>query len=75
MPSQHAFYLVGINMSGADVVVGFGGATGSAGILRAAQSGFFGAVGMDAGDLWMWLQLIWANLKEDNMINPAPNFC
>ena len=73
MPSQHAFYLVGINMSGADVVVGFGGATGSAGILRAAQSGFW-AVGVDVGDLWMWLQLIWADLREDKMINPAPGF-
>ncbi len=57
MPSQHAFYFVGINMSGADIEACFGGATGSAGTLHASQSGFW-AVGMDVGDLWMWLQLI-----------------
>ena len=57
MPSQHAFYLVSINMSWADVEASFGGATGSAGILRSAQSGFW-AVGMVVGDLWMWLQLM-----------------
>ena len=73
MPSQHAFYLVGINISGADVEASFGGATGSAGILSAAQSGFW-AVGMDVGDLWMWLQLIWADLREDKRTNPAPGF-
>ncbi len=73
MPSQHFFYLMGINMSGADVEASFDGATGSAGILPAAQSGSW-AVGMDVSDLWMWLQLIWANLRKDRMINPAPGF-